>query len=291
MTADHAHSKENKIAAANTHELQQKVGTSHADKPEHHGLSKLEARKQHRAARAALWKQLLESKPDDKYEDPKDVAAIRYAQNHMGDFKLKSADNYIVPENERIDAEKKKRQIMLLHESISTLLQNYNSQILKIRAKKKSLAEKFSEHLVGIERINRELASIGDQISPYEWSPKMEQNAFPENRYLVTEADIAQMQRVDAELRLKQTGGDELGFGLGSTPNEQGKKQEPVAQTEKRDLAVPSGEPMSPTSPSAIDQAEIKNRKTILQYEKNKLVSVSVLIRVSRTSRESLTKH
>jgi len=42
------------------------------------------------------WKQLLASKPDDKYEDPKDVAAMELAKLHMGDYKLKTADNYKV---------------------------------------------------------------------------------------------------------------------------------------------------------------------------------------------------
>lgn len=63
----------------------------------------------------------MDSKPDDKYQDPNDVAAIRYATAHMGDYKLKSADNFIVPENERVDADKKKRQILLLNESIRSL--------------------------------------------------------------------------------------------------------------------------------------------------------------------------
>jgi WD40 repeat protein len=84
-------------------------------------VKKLEARKQFRAERAAMWKHLMDSKPDDKYQDPSDVAAIRYAVAHMGDYKLKSAENYIVPESERVDADKKKRQILLLNESIKSL--------------------------------------------------------------------------------------------------------------------------------------------------------------------------
>jgi hypothetical protein len=63
----------------------------------------------------------LKAKPDEKYEDPKDMQAIRYAQANMGDYKLKTSDKYIVPENERVDADKKKRQINLLAESIQIL--------------------------------------------------------------------------------------------------------------------------------------------------------------------------
>lgn len=63
----------------------------------------------------------MESKPDDKYQDPKDVASIRFAILHMGDFKLKTSNDYIVPESERVDADKKKRQIALLNASINSL--------------------------------------------------------------------------------------------------------------------------------------------------------------------------
>lgn len=68
-----------------------------------------------------VWKELMDIKPDENYEDPKDVAAIRFAQSHMGDYKLKSADHYIVPESDRINADIKKQQIMLLRESINTI--------------------------------------------------------------------------------------------------------------------------------------------------------------------------
>ena len=60
----------------------------------------------------------MEEKPDENYEDPRDVAAIRYAEQHMGDYKLKTGEKYIVPEEERVDADKKKKQLTLLKESI-----------------------------------------------------------------------------------------------------------------------------------------------------------------------------
>jgi len=39
----------------------------------------------------------------------------------IGDFKLKTSDKYIVPENERINAEKKQKQIFMLARSIYEL--------------------------------------------------------------------------------------------------------------------------------------------------------------------------
>lgn len=68
-----------------------------------------------------MWKELMDAKPDENYEDPQDVAAIRYAETHMGDYKLKTGEKYIVPESERVDADKKKRQMILLKDSIFQL--------------------------------------------------------------------------------------------------------------------------------------------------------------------------
>ena len=65
------------------------------------------------------WDELHRSKPDLNYEDPMDLAAIKEAQENMGDFKLKSAKDYIVPEKERVNADKKRGQLMELKEQVS----------------------------------------------------------------------------------------------------------------------------------------------------------------------------
>ena len=68
------------------------------------------------------WDELHRSKPDLNYEDPMDLAAIKEAQENMGDFKLKSAKDYIVPEKERVNADKKRGQLMELKEQVSLSL-------------------------------------------------------------------------------------------------------------------------------------------------------------------------
>ena len=126
--------------------------------------NKLEARKKLRAERTAILKDLMDSKPDEKYEDPKDVSAIRYAELHMGDYKLKTADNYIVPESERVDADKKKRQILLLTESVNNLKEQFNNQVFALRDKKKSLVDSFTKHTQRIVEINAELVKLGNVV-------------------------------------------------------------------------------------------------------------------------------
>ncbi|XP_059823753.1 cilia- and flagella-associated protein 44 isoform X3 [Hypanus sabinus] len=76
------------------------------------------------------WTELFLSQPDDNYEDPNDVAAIKDAQEQMGDFKLKTASNYTVPEHLRINAEKKRNQLIYLEELINELIKNFDAELL-----------------------------------------------------------------------------------------------------------------------------------------------------------------
>eukprot|EP00842_Homolaphlyctis_polyrhiza_P000148 jgi/Hompol1/1133/HPOL_000053-RA len=179
--------------------------------------SKLEMRKQQRAERATLWKSLMDEKPDETYEDPKDIAAIRYAQLHMGDYKLKTADNYIVPESERIDADKKRRQILLLRESINTLKDQYNKQVLKLRSRKATLNTAFAKNNARIEEIDTELAALGETVSPTKNTFEIDATAFPENRDYVSPADILQLQKEVQEAASHRSGQDDpMGFGSGT---------------------------------------------------------------------------
>lgn len=64
------------------------------------------------------WDELYRNKPDEDYQDPKDVAAIKEAQENMGDYKLKTAKDYVVPERQRVNAEKKRIQLLNLLDQV-----------------------------------------------------------------------------------------------------------------------------------------------------------------------------
>jgi hypothetical protein len=81
-------------------------------------MSKVEQRKLQRAERQRLWDKLLARKPAEDHELPEDTMAVVWAQKNMGDFKLKSAAGYVVPEHMRISAEKKRREMVLLEEAV-----------------------------------------------------------------------------------------------------------------------------------------------------------------------------
>ncbi|KAA3681859.1 uncharacterized protein DEA37_0009501 [Paragonimus westermani] len=67
-------------------------------------LHVLEETQRRRQARRAQWEQLEAMKPADNYEDPEDLKAITLAKENMGDFKLKSAQNYIVSDRAKLNA-------------------------------------------------------------------------------------------------------------------------------------------------------------------------------------------
>lgn len=62
------------------------------------------------------------TKPSEDYEDPQDVLAIKNAKENMGDFKLKTAEDYTVPEHLRINAEQKRSELAILESIVRTPL-------------------------------------------------------------------------------------------------------------------------------------------------------------------------
>ena len=73
---------------------------------------------------AYQWDALNSSKPDDNYQDPKDVNAIKEAKDNIGDYKLKTAGDYVVPEDQRVNAEIKLMQLLQLLDQVK-IIQNY----------------------------------------------------------------------------------------------------------------------------------------------------------------------
>lgn len=181
-------------------------------------MKKMEVRKLQRAERAEKWKQLLESKPDDKYQDPKDVAAIRNAINNMGDFKLKTAADYIVPESERVDADKKKRQIALLNSNINNLQEEFNHKVFLLRDRKVELVKEFTKRNEELIELKRRLDGLNESCDAHLVVPILEPFMFSENRDLVTDEDVKQFQSLETEKnKVSAKKGDEMGFGGGGT--------------------------------------------------------------------------
>ncbi len=59
-------------------------------------------------------------KPDAKSDDPNETEALKQAQANMGDYKLKTASDYVVPEHQRVTTKSKRRQLILLRKQVRT---------------------------------------------------------------------------------------------------------------------------------------------------------------------------
>lgn len=87
-------------------------------------LKKMEERKLKHLRRKKEWKDLMDSRLPDNYENPEDVASIKYAEENLGDFKLKSSDDYVVPENQRMNVFRAVERLMQVKEFVSRDLIN-----------------------------------------------------------------------------------------------------------------------------------------------------------------------
>uniref|UniRef100_A0A7M5XG43 Uncharacterized protein n=1 Tax=Clytia hemisphaerica TaxID=252671 RepID=A0A7M5XG43_9CNID len=105
-------------------------------------IEKAEQRKQKRIARQKEWEELYKNQPDENYEDPEDCEAIALAQQTIGDFKLKTAADFVVPENERVNAEKKRSELFSLIRQTHDMKKKFNDKLLMLRNRKiESIAE------------------------------------------------------------------------------------------------------------------------------------------------------
>ena len=89
-------------------------------------------------------------KPEDKYQHPDDIILLHDAETNMGDFKLKTASDYTVPEELRMNASKKRIQLVLLRQEIEYCSQLFNEKVIELRNDKVKLIERF---VVCLERL------------------------------------------------------------------------------------------------------------------------------------------
>ena len=52
------------------------------------------------------------------YENPEDLAAIKEAEDNLGDFKLKTSENYIVPEEQRMNVFKATKRLIAIKQIV-----------------------------------------------------------------------------------------------------------------------------------------------------------------------------
>ncbi|XP_005674985.2 PREDICTED: cilia- and flagella-associated protein 44 [Capra hircus] len=127
------------------------------------------------------WEELYKSKPDDDYEDPKDVQAIKEAQLFMGDFNLKTASDYKIPEHMRINAAKKEEELGYLDSMAYSKKMHMNKSIISLRDLKVAVIEE-------IQCLVQELKNIQSTLPifkhlPIPQVPQIYPEEVPEKRF------------------------------------------------------------------------------------------------------------
>ncbi|XP_040013967.1 cilia- and flagella-associated protein 44 [Xiphias gladius] len=114
--------------------------------------AKIEKRKQE-------WAQLYAEKPDENCEDPQDVQAIREAKENIGDLKLKSAKDFTVPKHLRMNAERKRAELIGLEENIREKQTEMNGRIMALRDSKVRLVSQLCAQAQRLHKVQQRLAA------------------------------------------------------------------------------------------------------------------------------------
>ncbi|CEO97919.1 unnamed protein product (mitochondrion) [Plasmodiophora brassicae] len=169
------------------------------EKPEPTTLDKNAVRKQERLARTLQRAELERQKPSPNEINAADAEAIRVAQDNMGDYKLKSSPTYVVPLSARVNAEQKRRQMLLILESFQCIRMGFNERFLALRDLKKRLTVQIVADNARVRELNTLLnlpTTSSDIFEPIDHADE-----WPERRDIVTDDDL---RTFDAELRRQQ---------------------------------------------------------------------------------------
>merc|ERR1719247_1409443 len=142
-----------------------KAETKEAEKTEHlSSHQQRELRRSLRQKRAADLMALEKAKPSDQDEDPRDLEAIAMAEAMAGDYTLKTSPEYQVPENARMNAEKKRRQMWLLEESVHAIRTEFNERVLALRAFRTQVTQEVISDLRALFEVDTVLGASTEWV-------------------------------------------------------------------------------------------------------------------------------
>lgn len=256
-----------------------------------------EIRRRQREERMERRRQLEATKPDDNVKDLSQAPEIQHAVNNMGDYKLKSDPKYVVPETKRVNVEKKRRQMVLLQESVHFIKMGFNERFLALRDLKKRICSNVAADNDRIREIN---AEIGESDELFE--PQVDDSEWPEKRFEYTDADLETF-KVEREKRAQAAKRGKGMFGAGGSEEEhsnqeagvkkaqsgssqstsQGEKKEgaQTATSSSSSSSNPGGANVATNGVSAeeleelspLEKAERRRRTKKLQHEKKSLTT------------------
>ncbi|XP_019642802.1 PREDICTED: cilia- and flagella-associated protein 44-like isoform X3 [Branchiostoma belcheri] len=203
-------------------------------------LRKAELAKKRREKRQTEWDALLSNKPDENYEDPQDLADIKYAQENMGDVKLKTAKDYTVPEHLRMNAEKKRNQLIVLRGLIHHQKELFNRRVYALRQEKIGVIEEIQQHVTALEALQTKLApSKRKGLPPV---PQLLPDEQPEKQMEYDRASLLKFKKDLAAREAAALKGTDSSGGFGGFGGFGGGGKAPEKQAEAAPQASPPPE-------------------------------------------------
>lgn len=119
-------------------------------------------------------------------QDAADKKDIELALATFGDYSLKTAADYRVPENLRINYQKKKQQMVLLEGSIHKLKVDFNQKVQELKLRKKDIIDHVQVLNERLTEINKELDSKEELFVPtIDW-----ESEYPEKNFDIKDSEI-----------------------------------------------------------------------------------------------------
>ncbi|KAK3913166.1 Cilia- and flagella-associated protein 44 [Frankliniella fusca] len=158
-------------------------------------LDNYHSRKYKRERRKAEWAQFMRKKPNMDRTDPHDEELIREAEQTIGDYKLKSDEDYKVPAHKVVTTVAKYEQLLRVREQLDELVGSFNAEVVSLRRRKADLRERMAAQAAQLARIHLELPPHL-RVQPPE-PPALDMTVeYPERQYEISEEEIeAEMDR------------------------------------------------------------------------------------------------
>jgi len=146
---------------------------------------------------------------------PDHIKAINLEMERLGDYKLKSSKDYIVPEDQRMNVEKKRKHIFLLYEVLFRSKKDFNEKIIDLRKRKVDIINKINKHNERLKDIDKELG-VEEEYFTASIDSILE---TPEKYYEVTEEIIDEYSKKKDQEKLAAANKNTSFFGGAAGPN------------------------------------------------------------------------
>ncbi|KAL0267585.1 UNVERIFIED_CONTAM: hypothetical protein PYX00_009818 [Menopon gallinae] len=152
-------------------------------------LRKYRERKESLETRRIEWHEMMRKKPNPNKPHREDVEAIQAAKENIGDYKLKSSENFKVQPEQKITTVTMYDKLLKTRRRIYQLKKDFNNKVLELRERKVNMIERHQQLRLTLLEIAKEIPK--EKIRDPPDLPKTLENVeFPERKFQCTEDDI-----------------------------------------------------------------------------------------------------